>query len=90
MFNVAMQPLLAKLNCLPIDIKVRPYQLTVEKFFTKQGIPIYRNIASAYADDIISVVKLDLRHDDPKLIIDKKLEIYSKLSLVFGLKIMTQ
>ena len=67
---------------------MRPYKLTVEKCLTKQEIPIYRNIVSAYKDDTISVVKLDLRHDDPKLIIDEILEIHRIFSLVSGLKIM--
>ena len=47
---------------------------------------IFRNIASAYTDDIISVVKVNLNNDDPKNIIDEILEIYRRFSLVSGLK----
>ena len=31
LFNVAMIPLLAKLNCLPLHTVVRPYQLKAQK-----------------------------------------------------------
>ena len=71
LFNIAMIRLLAKLNCLASHTTGRPYQLMAEKFLTKKGIPTYGNIASAFADDVISVVKLDLRNNDWKLMIDK-------------------
>ena len=81
-----MLPLLVKLNCSPIHTIVRPNLLAFEKFLTGIGTPIHRNIASAYADDIISVVKLDLRLYDPKLIIDKIKETYKKFSYVLVLR----
>ena len=47
---------------------------------------IFRNIASAYADDIISVVKLDLKVEDPKHIFDEVGEIYRRFIIVSRLK----
>ena len=64
LFNISMIPLLAKLYCLPRYTKVRPDQLIAEQFLTKKGIPIYMNIVSAFADNVISVVNLYLRNDD--------------------------
>jgi len=55
-----MIPLLAQLNCLLLKGMIRPYQYKAEKFLTKKGNPVFRNIASAYADDITSVVDIDL------------------------------
>ena len=49
LFNIAMLPLLAKLNCVPRHTRGHPYQLAVERFLTDKEIPIFRNIASAYA-----------------------------------------
>ena len=65
---------------------VRPYQTTVEKYPTSRGKLIYRNIASAYTDDIISLVKLDLNIDDPRFVIDEILDTYRRFSQVSGLK----
>ena len=35
LFNIAMIPLLAKLNCLPTKGTIRPYQIKAEEFLTK-------------------------------------------------------
>ena len=40
LFNIAMIPLLAKLNCLPTKGTIRPYQIEAEKHLTKEGIPV--------------------------------------------------
>ena len=80
-----MIPLIAKLNCLPIKGVFRPHQTKAEKFNTKKGIPVYRNVTPAYTDDLISVVYFDLSNDDPKAIIDQVLGIYDKFSKVSGL-----
>ena len=53
LFDITMIPLLAKLNCLPKKEAIRPYQTEAERYLTEKGTPVYRNIASAYADDII-------------------------------------
>ena len=86
LFNIAMIPSLARLNCLPNHTTIKLYQIKVEKFLTDKGIPIYRNILSAYADDVISVVNLDLTKDDPRMVIDEFLDFYRQFNLVYGLK----
>lgn len=83
-FNIAMIPFLAKLNCLPTKGGIRPYQIRAEAFLTKKGTLVLRNIASANADEIISTLNLILQKDDPKLIINEILGIYSKFSKVCG------
>ena len=62
LFNIAMIPLLIKLNCLPDHTNISLYQLEAEKFLTQKGSPILRNIASAYADDVISVIRIDMEN----------------------------
>ena len=59
---------------------LRPYQVIAEEYLCMEGIPVFRNIASAYADDIISVKYLDLTKDDPKVIINQILDTYVKSS----------
>merc|ERR1712112_502985 len=61
LFNVAMIPLLAKLNCLPLHTVVRPYQLKAQKILKCHEILSYNNISSSYADDVISAIHIDLR-----------------------------
>ena len=53
LFNIAMIPLLAKLNSLPTKGTIRPYQTEAKRNLTKEGNLVYRNIASAYANEII-------------------------------------
>ena len=60
-------------------------KIKAEKFLTIEGFPVFRNISSAYAEDIFSAVSLNLQRDDPKLIIIEILGIYSKFSKVSGL-----
>ena len=74
-FNIAMKPLVARLNYLPNHTTIKPYQLNVEKLLTDKRTPIYRHIALAYADDVISVVNLDVTTDYPKMVIDEILEV---------------
>ena len=50
---------------------IRPYQVMAEEYLCKKSIPVFRNIASAFADDIISVVDLDLKKDNPTVIVDQ-------------------
>ena len=61
LFNVAMMPLLAKLNCLPLHIVVKPYQLYAQTLLKTHGVLSYNNIASSFADDVITTIHLDLR-----------------------------
>ena len=75
LFDIVMIPLLGKLNCLPTKGTIRSYQIKADKNLTKEGTPVYRNIASAYADDIISVIDLDLTKDNPKAIVDEILDM---------------
>ena len=61
LFNVAMIPLLAKLNCLPLHTVVRPYQLQAQRLLRNHNILSYNNISSSYADDVITTIHIDLR-----------------------------
>ena len=81
-----MIPRPAKLKCLPRHTSVCPYEFISERFLTGNRMSIFGSIASAYADVIISVAKVDSNNDDPQSIIDEIHEIYERLSFVSGMK----
>jgi len=60
LFNVAMIPLLAKLNCLLLHSVIKPYQLKAQRLLRANNILSVNNISSSYADDIITTIYINL------------------------------
>ena len=85
LFNVAKLPLLAKLNCLPLHNEVKPYQLYAQTLLKSQGVLSYNNIASSFADDVITAVYLDLKQNNNQSAIESILNTYSEFNKVSAL-----
>ena len=64
LFNVAMIPLLAKLNCLPLNTEVKPYMLKAQRLLKENNVLSVNNIASSYADDIITTIFINLNDEN--------------------------
>ena len=80
-----MLPLLVKLNCLSIRTETKPYVLNAQQNLRKQGIASVNPIASAYADDIISVIGIDMGKRDPVKQVENIINVYKRFSKVSGL-----
>ena len=66
LFNISMMPLLIKLNCLSKKTETKPYTLKAQKNLRKEGTVTANPIASAYADDITSVISFDMDMRNPE------------------------
>ena len=66
LFNISMIPLLVKLNCLSRKTETKPYILKAQKMLRMEGTISMNPIASAYADDIISIIGFDMDMRKPE------------------------
>ena len=80
-----MMSLLIKLNCLSRKTEPKQYILKVQKRLIKEGMVSMNWIASAYADDIISIIGFDMNMPYPEKQVINIIKVYEKFSEVSGL-----
>ena len=86
LFNISILPLLVKLNLLPKHTDTMPYITYAQKQLGKIGCIEINPNTFGYADDLISIIRVNLSKDNPINQISNILKVYEDFSKISGLK----
>ena len=86
LFNISMLPLLVKLNLLPKHTDTMPFITYAQRQLNAHGILDVNPSTFGYADDLMSIIRVDLVKDRPINQISNILNVYEDFSKISGLK----